>query len=199
MKFFKFISIILHPIVIPTIGVMLYFLLIANNISREIQFTVLSLVFIITYLIPLVVLFILKHLKIISNYKAAKISERKIPLAIMIGLFYMLGKSLHSIHNLRDLGLLFYATSLALLVTYFLFYLKFKASIHLLSFGIPIGFFLVLIDKYSQPFLLVIMILFILSGLLASSRLHLKAHSSKEIYVGFFIGIFSTLSLYFIL
>ncbi|MDD7915068.1 hypothetical protein [Polaribacter ponticola] len=199
MRIHKVISTILHPIVLPTIGVMLYFLLIPNSFRSNQKFTLLSIVFICTYLIPLLVLFVFKKFKIIKNYQTESIKERKLPVAIMIIVFYVLGNTIYNIANLRDLSMLFHASSLGLFLIYLLFNLKIKASIHLLSFGISIGFFLILSYTYNQSMLLIIIVLLFLSGILASARLHLKAHNNKEIYLGFFIGIASSLSIHFIL
>jgi len=199
MRFYKFISTILHPIVIPTMGVMLYFLLIPTGFLHDEKLTILSLVFVVTYIIPLLILIILKKLKIIRTYQTESIKERKLPVSLMIIVFYLLGNWLNSIINFRDLGLLFYATSLGLFLIYILFSFKIKASIHLLSFGISTGFFLVLSNIYEQSYTFVIIIIILLAGLLASARLHLKAHTSKDIYIGFFIGIFSIFSLHYFL
>ena len=199
MRIHKVISTILHPIVLPTIGVMLYFLLIPNSFRSNQKFTLLSIVFICTYLIPLLVLFVFKKFKIIKNYQTESIKDRKLPVAIMIIVFYVLGNTIYNIANLRDLSMLFHASSLGLFLIYLLFNLKIKASIHLLSFGISIGFFLILSYTYNQSMLLIIIVLLFLSGILASARLHLKAHNNKEIYLGFFIGIASSLSIHFIL
>ncbi|SDR67262.1 hypothetical protein SAMN05216503_0259 [Polaribacter sp. KT25b] len=199
MRFYKFISVILHPIVVPTIGVMLYFLLIPNNFESKQRINILSLIFVVTYLIPLLILVIFKRLRIIETYQTESIKERKLPLALMITLFYVLGNTLDSVINLRDLGLLFYATSLGLFIIYILFYFQIRASIHLLSIGIAIGFFIVLGTIYSQSFIIIIIALFLIAGLLASARLKLNAHTSKEVYIGFFIGFLSPLSMYYIL
>lgn len=199
MRFHKFISTILHPIVIPTVGVMLYFLLTTNNYLSTQKFTVLSVIFIFTYLVPLLILILFKRLKVIKSYQTESIKERKLPVALMVLLFYLLGNSINNAPNLRDLGLLFYATAIGLLIIYVLFFFKIKASIHLLSLGITAGFFMVLGSNYSQSYLIVIMIIFLLSGLLASARLHLKVHTNKEIYIGFFIGILSPILLNYFL
>jgi membrane-associated HD superfamily phosphohydrolase len=188
MGFYKLISTILHPIVIPTIGVMLYFLLIPNTLLQNQKLTILSLVFGVSYIIPLLILILLKKTRIIKNYQPKSIEERKLPIALMTIILYLFGNSLSSIANLIDLGLLFHATSLGLFLIYMLFYFKIKASIHLLSFGISVGFFMVLSIDYAQSFTIVIMTIILLAGLLASARLHLKSHTPKEIYVGFFIG-----------
>ena len=189
MRFHKIISTILHPIVVPTIGVMLYFLLISNNLMSNQKLMILSLVFVVTYLIPLLFLIVLKKVKIIKSYQTESIKERKIPVAVMIVIFYLLGNTINSIVFLRDLSLLFYATTLGLILIYLLFFFKIKTSIHLLSLGISAGFFMILSYNYSQSFLWIIIIILMLSGVLASARLHLKAHTSKEVYIGFFIGI----------
>ncbi|MDP5104618.1 MAG: hypothetical protein NWQ31_00425 [Polaribacter sp.] len=199
MRFYKFISVILHPIVTPTIGVMLYFLLIPNTFISAQKINILSLIFIATYLIPLLILVIFKKLKIIETYQPESIKERKLPLALMVTLFYILGNTLNNIINLRDVSSLFYATSIGLFIVYILFYFKIRASMHLFSLGISIGFFMILSNRYSQSFIIVISILFLIAGLLGSARLYLKAHSAKEIYIGFFTGILSTLSMYYFL
>ena len=125
MTFHKYISIILHPIVIPTVGAMLYFLVVPNNYLREQKFTVLSFIFVVTYLIPLFKILFLKRIKIIKTYKIETVRERKLPVVLMLLLFYFLANSLDSILLLRDLGLLFYATALGLFIVYLLLYINF--------------------------------------------------------------------------
>ena len=91
----------------------------------------------------------------------------------------------------RDIGYLFYGASLGLFCTYVLFSFKIKSSLHLLSMGTTIGFFLLLMNIYGLPLLLLVIILIVLSGLIASSRLHLNAHSPNELAVGFLLGLLS--------
>lgn len=190
MKFHKFISVILHPIVIPTVGVLLFFTLLPIRIGSNQKLAILGLTFVATYLIPLIVLIILKTFGYIKSYQVTSIKERKIPILLMILLFYLLGNTLFRNPFIRDLGILFYATSFGLITIYLLFIFNLKISLHLLSFGISIGFFLLLSIIYSISFLPVIFVLILISGILASARLHLKAHTPKEVYLGFFIGVF---------
>lgn len=191
MKFYKIISIILNPIVIPTIGVLLYFIFLPNIFSSQQRLTVLGLIFTTTYLVPLLTLLLFKRLKLIKSFKVESIRERKIPLGIMTILFYFLANTLKGIPNLSDLGLLFDATTLGLVIVYILFAFKVKISIHLGSLGIITGFFFVIDSLYTQNLGIVIIGAFLLSGLLASARLHLKAHKQTEVYLGFVIGFIS--------
>ena len=178
---------------------MLYFLIIPNNLRSNHKLTILGLIFVVTYLIPLVILIIFKKINIIKSYKTESIKERKLPVAIMITLFYLLGNTLNKTSSLTDLSLLFYATSFGLFIIYLLFNFNIKASIHLLSLGISIGFFMVLSSVYNQNLAILIIVLILLSGVLASARLHLEAHTNKEIYIGFFVGVLSNLGMYYIL
>ncbi|MGB0891044.1 MAG: hypothetical protein ACPGUU_01740 [Flavobacteriaceae bacterium] len=199
MRWHKFISVLLHPVVLPTIGVLLYFVLIPISLERVQQYAVLSIVFVATYLIPVLLLFFLKSLKLIHNFQVHSIKERKIPLALMIFIFYALATVFSRLHQIRDLSILFYGTAFSLFFVYLLFIIKLKSSLHLLSMGSAVGFILVLTVLYSITTLPIIAIMVLLSGLLASSRLHLKAHTTKEIYVGFFIGIFGQFAAYYFL
>ena len=199
MKIPQFISVILHPIVIPTIGMMLYFLVTPIIFESNQKLGVLSLVFIVTYLIPLLILVLFKKLKLINSYKTETIRDRKLPIAIMLVVFYLLGNTLHYIQNFNDVALLFYATSLGLVIVYILFHFQIKASIHLLSFGIFTGFFMVLSIIHNQSYLMIIMLNLLLSGIVAAARLHLNAHTPKEIYIGFFVGLIAPIVTYCIL
>ena len=59
--------------------------------------------------------------------------------------------------------------------------------------GTILGFFLSLGTLYSILLLPFIIILIVISGILASARLRLKAHTPKEVYLGFFLGVISQL------
>jgi hypothetical protein len=58
---------------------------------------------------------------------------------------------------------------------------------------------MVLSRYYAQSFTITIIVTILLSGLLASARLNLKKHTTREIYIGFFIGVFSSFSLNYFL
>lgn len=196
MRFQKVISTILHPIVVPTIGVMLYFIVSPLNFNRIQKFTVLILIFVFTYIVPLLALLLLKKLNIIQSFRLKKIKERRIPLLLMVLIFYGIANGLSYLEAFQDVSLLFYATSLALSVTYILLFIKLKTSIHLISLGISCGFFMLLTIIDNQSYLLVIIINLLLAGFLASARLKLKMHTNKEVYLGFLIGILSIFSIY---
>ena len=189
MKFHKFISVIIHPIVIPTIGVLLFLALTPDVISKERQYLLLSIVFFSTYIVPVISLAILKAMGVIHSFQVESIKERKVPLFLMLFVFYVLGRILINIPVFKDLGVLFYGTNLALIVIYILFFFNIKASLHVVSMSSALGFFLIYGVINSISILPIAIIMILLTGLLASSRLHLKAHKPLEIYLAFFLGI----------
>lgn len=198
-KFYKIISVIFHPIVVPTTGVLLYFILIPSSYPSNLKLTLLSLIFVMTYLVPLLILILFKKLKLIESFNAHTIKERKLPVAMMIVLFYLLGNTIANIGAMRDISLLFYATSGALMLLYVFFIFKIKTSIHLLSLGISTAFFLIIDINNSSNFPLVIILNIIIAGIVANARLYLKAHKPSEVYIGFFMGFISTFITYNIL
>jgi len=199
MRWQRFISNILHPIVIPTIGIILYFILTPINLSRNQQYTILGIVFVTTYIIPIFLLVLLKTIGHIKTYQVHEIKERKILIFFMMTLFFMLGKFFLETTVIKDLSYLFFGVVFGLGFIYILFITKTKASLHLLSMGAAIGYFLIFQQIHDIYILPIVIILLLLSGLLASSRLYLKAHSTKEVYLGFFIGLISPFLPYFLL
>ncbi|SOU87447.1 hypothetical protein [Tenacibaculum dicentrarchi] len=199
MRWSKFISTILHPIVIPTIGIILYFILTPVYLSRYQQYTLLGVVFVATYIIPILLLVFLKTVKYIKSYEVYGIKERKIPVFFMMSLLFLLGKFFSEITIIKDLSYLFFGVVFGLGVIYILFSLKIKASLHLLSLGATTGYFLLFQKTHNITILPLIIVLILLSGLSASARLHLKAHTVKEVYLGFFIGIVSPFIAFYIL
>ena len=189
MKFHKFISTILHPIVLPTLGVFLYFVFVSQSFEKRLQLIVLGLVFALTYVVPVLLLLFLKNFGFIKDFQVSTIKERRFPVFFMIFLLYFLGNTIIQIPTIRNLGILFYGTSLSLTCIYLLFSVKLKSSLHLVSMGNMIGFFLIMTNINSLSMLPIIILLILLSGILASSRLYLKAHTPIELLIGFSLGI----------
>ncbi len=199
MRWHKFISSILHPVVMPTIGVLLYLILTDLRIGIYQKLSLVGIVLVATYLIPILLLVVLKSIHVIDSYQVKTIPERKIPILFMIVLFYFVGRSLHDISVIRDISYLFYGSSLGLVIVYLIFLLKVKTSLHLLSMGSAVGYFIIFQEMQNITVLPIILLFVLLSGILASSRLYLKAHVPKEVYLGFIVGVFSQLFVYFIL
>lgn len=199
MRRHKLISTVLHPIVMPTVGVLLYFTLKTTNFNTTQYALFLAIVFIATYVIPILLLLFLKLIGKINSFEVHSIEERKIPLFVMVCIFLVLGKFFQQFNSIRELSYLFYGTLISMIVVYFIFLTKVKTSLHLLSMGSAFGYFIILHWIINISILPILVIFMLLSGLLASSRLHLKAHTPKEVYLGFIIGLMGQLLVYYML
>jgi hypothetical protein len=196
MRFHKFISAILHPIVMPTIGVLSYFLVIPHSTNSLQRQFFLGVIFVGTYLVPFAILAILKGFKLIHSFQLATSKERKIPLFIMILLFTILGGIFIKLTQFKDFGLFFYGISFGLMLAYLFSKFRVKINLHLLAMGSMVGFFMMMGIEYMISMIPLLLFLFAISGLLASSRLHLKTDTPKEIYFGFFVGLIAQISAY---
>ncbi len=199
MNWQKILSTILHPVVMPTIGILTYFIVTANQVSIREQLYLLFTVFVTTYLFPMLLLIVLKLTKKIDSFEVSTIKERKIPLFLMMCIFLFLGRFFSQFSKYSDLSYLFFGTLLALIFVYFIFFVKVKTSLHLLSMGSAIGFFVTLQLIYNTSLLPLIIIFTLLSGFLATARLDLKAHTPKEVYLGFLLGFSCQILTYYIL
>jgi len=199
MRWHKLISSILHPVVMPTIGVLLYLILSDLRIVFVQKLSLVGVVVVATYLIPVLLLVVLKSIGVIDSYQVKTIPERKFPVIFMIVLFFFVGKSLYNVTMIRDISFLFFGTCVGLILVYLIFSLQVKTSLHLLSMGSAVGYFIVFQFTQNITVIPIILIFIVLSGVLASSRLYLKAHTKKEVYLGFTIGVLSQLATFYFL
>ncbi len=188
MKLAKFLSYTFHPIVIPTLTVLILFIGIDPGKGQESDLTTLAVVFFFSYVIPVIVLLVLKQNGTIDSLSIPNVAQRKIPL--MLGTLISVILYSYSLLILGDLYLTFYF--LGCIVSSLLLYAGqirgFKISIHMTGISSLLGF-LVMISFYSKMNLLpYIMTLILLTGLIAFSRLRLNAHTNKELIVGTIVG-----------
>jgi len=181
-----------------TIGAVLFFIIQPKYIPRELEYSIISVVFLSTYIIPVLFLFILKRKKTIESYHLETINERKFPILFFFILNLLLGLRLLEFNIVEILALSFIATAVALIFVFILFYSKIKTSLHTLAIGGLIGFLMFLSYHYQIRILVLIASLFLLFGIVSIARLKLKAHTQKEVFLGFIIGIVSQLMTYYI-
>ena len=164
MKVHKFISTILHPTLLPTAGAFLYFIFVTQQFGKRLQLIILGLIFILTYIVPILLLFFLKNFGFIKDFQVSTIKERRVPVIFMILILYFLGNTIIQIPMIRNFGILFYGTSLSLICIYILFSIKLKSSLHLVSMGNMLGFFLIMTNVNNLSILFIIILLIFLSG-----------------------------------
>ncbi len=193
MLFYKFLSIIFHPILFSFIGTFLFLFLSPKHFIKKQEYIILLVIFVSTYILPIFLLLFLKKMNLIKDYYLKSIEERKFPILFFIVLSFLIGKMLLKFQIVDLLAFSFYGVALALFITYLLFGLNIKSSLHTLGIGGIVGLVIVMSFEYQLNFNFLIAVLFVLSGLIAVSRIKLKAHMNREVYIGFLIGIMAQL------
>ncbi len=189
MKFYKTVSYLFHPILFPIIGTILYFIFLPRHISSGSERSLILTVFITTYLLPMLFVYLLKKMEMIGSYDMETTEERKFPLLFLTIISYLLGIMLYRTHIVEELSVFYFGMTLTLLISYFLLYIHFKISLHAIGIGGLIGFLGVLSFSYELNLIIILSLFFIIAGVIMTSRLKLKAHEGKEVYLGFIAGL----------
>lgn len=189
MFFYKLISYVLHPLLFSFLGTFLYLYLSPEHMVKQQEYIILLIVFVSTYIIPVLLLTLLKKVNLIEDYHLRTIEERKFPILFFIILSFLIGRTLLHIRIVDLLAFSFFGIALALSLTYLFFALRIKSSLHMLGIGGIIGFVMIMSFEYQLNFNSLLASLFLVAGLIGVARLSLNAHRPGEIYVGFLVGV----------
>ena len=200
MKFSKILSILLHPIFIPTFVVftLLYEVDFFNILFSNFKQTLIIIVVIFTIVLPIIIFLLLLRLTKIKSLEMQTIKERNLPLFYTI-LMMTLGFSFFKKVAFLSIHLCaIYLSAIIVLTIAFFITKKWKISLHMLAIGAALGSFINMNIVFGNLYNWIIGLI-VTSGLLAYSRLELKAHNKKQIYIGFILGcvLQSTLTQYF--
>ncbi len=198
MKFSKFISYFFHPINFPILGSILYFLLLPEYIFKPQEHLIIAVIFVGTYVFPIFLLILLKRFGMIESYHMKNIEERKFPTLLFISISYILGNWLYKSTVVDVLSLFYFGYGLVLIFAYIFLHFKIKISLHTAAIGGLIGFLIYFSYYYKINLIILISVFFLISVFIAYSRLRLHAHSIREVFLGYTIGILSQFVVYFI-
>src|SRR5690606_41843239 len=83
-KISEFLTFLMHPLIMPLAGVIIFFLVTPKFIDLETQKRLFFSILILTVLIPIVFFFLLKNVGLIKSLELNGVKERRIPLLIYI-------------------------------------------------------------------------------------------------------------------
>lgn len=150
--------------------------------------SILSLSFMLTLVFPLISLFVLFKSKIITDINLEKREERNIPIVITLCyylVFYYFLRRIDELDTVIISGMFggYLALIISLVITSY-----WKISLHTLGIASLTGLFLGAVqDKFLEQSS-TILILFVLVGLMGTSRLILKQHTPLQVYAGGVLG-----------
>lgn len=189
------ISFIFHPLLMPLIGVIFYFSKSPRYIpwqlinAKIISITILSIV------LPVLLYFLLKTLGKVNSIHLKTTKERVFPLAVNCIIILLILRKVFPPNEILELYYFFVGILTSTLACLILAILKFKASIHMTAIAGIFMFFIALSIHFSININGTLALITISVGAVATSRLHLNAHTYIELIVGFFIGFFPQLVL----
>lgn len=185
------ISLVFHPVLMPFYGSLLllfndvYLSLLLTSKSR---LTILAVIFVITVVVPVMLIILMKRAGWISSLRIDKREERSVPfLAVGFAMYlaYMLIKSFEipGYYSLFLLGGTLLVV-IALAINSF-----WKISIHMLALGGLSGLLIATAAYRFGADSFFIYLLILISGLTGSARLSVSTHSPAQVYVGFLSGL----------
>ena len=194
----RLISALFHPLVMPTVGMLILFQLntyIRFSVPDPVRRFLLVIVFVNTALAPVLSLVVLKRANLISCMSLKDRQDRLLPLLIA-SLFYIVTYYLLRQFSLPSLTYYYMMGAATLVLTSLMINFRWKISLHMVSLGGFTGFLIssALLLKTDMAWL--IMICFLVSGAVGTSRLLLKTHTQAQVYVGYLLGMAVMLILY---
>ena len=197
-KFLSFFSYLFHPIFIPLLGTIFYVTL-DNQYFILPHYLILFLqIIIITILLPITFFYLLRTFGKIDTIMLSDISQRKIPLLLQIMLFVVLIQKSITLERFPSLHYFLLGGILSAFFAFIFLYFKIKASIHMIGISSLTVFIIGLSIENEINTIHTVAFFVIMNGVVATSRLVMKAHTNKELVIGFLCGIIpQTVLLYF--
>ena len=183
------ISTVFQPLLMPTYGVMLLFVYTYFGVIYRHQFWQIVIpVFLFSFVIPAMLIYALFRMGVISNLSLKVRRERFYPYLITLLSYSAMIIFYYRMHMPRWFMMIM-AASVTIMVIAILVTLVWKISAHMFGVGGLIGgamavsFFV----ERSNPYYM-FMGLFIIAGLIGTSRLILKRHTLPQVIAGFLLG-----------
>ena len=187
-KILPFFSYLFHPIFIPILGTLIYSYYGDRLYTQEQYFLLLFQVVIITFFLPLSFFYLLRTFGKVDTIMMANVKERKIPLLMQMILTYILLQKSITVERFPELFFFFLGGFASTFIVFLLIYIRFKASVHMVAISALNCFVLGLSIHYQINCSYMIAALVVLSGVIATSRLYMHAHTLKELAVGYLCG-----------
>ena len=169
-------------------GSIFYFLLSTFFYTTQQKCLVLLQIGVVTILIPIAFFSFLRSFDKMDTAMAPDLSQRKFPLIFHGMILYLLLTNTIKESILPELYFYLLGGFISTFILLLLVFIKIKASIHMVGISTLTVFVGALSLHYEVNIIYYFAVLVLLNGLVATSRLELKAHTYKEILFGFFTG-----------
>ena len=178
-------------------GTLFYFYISTFYYTNQQKYLVLLQIGVVTLLIPIAFFYLLRSFDKVENAMVPDLPQRKIPLLFQAMILYLLLSNTIKESILPELYYYLLGGLISTFILLLLLLLKVKASIHLVGISALTVFVGALSLHFEVNIIYSFAVLILLNGLVATSRLELKAHTFKEIVFGFFTGFLPQVVLFY--
>lgn len=192
----KFISILFHPLLMPLYA----FWLMLNSggylsyaVPEKFRQYLYLVIFISTFLLPSLLTWLMVQKGWISSMEMDERSERHLPYLITLSCYIAAAYLLFKLPLPRMFTLTIMGAAIAILLA-FLINLRWKISIHMIGIGGLMGLFYGFGKYFHMKTVMILVLIAIIAGVVASARLFRKSHTPGQVYGGFAVGFISELA-----
>ena len=197
MKTARIISIIGHPIFHPTWMMIILLLSGITRFTPGNDLTFLTITLSLTFLVPALVIVMMKKWHVIDSFEMEDRDDRLGPLFIMIMFLYV---TLRFFNKFQLFSIFSFYLTTVIVVTILAFIITFfwKISLHALGWGNLTACLFIMTTASIRMYLPCFIGSIVISGIVAAARLKLKSHSNAQIYSGFAMGFATVIIIYFV-
>ncbi len=192
-------SVVLHPLLMPTFlfGLLLFrvpALLGLDAFTPSLRLSLLVLIFVGTCMVPSLLIYYLFRSGYVQSLQLNSLADRRLPYFLTASIYtitaYLFAFQMQVLSTLApEIGLLIGSIAISILFVG-LISLSWQISAHCVGIGGVVGFVSSLMLKFSLTDLFIpLILLVILTGLVASARLRLNAHTPAQVGAGLALGI----------
>jgi len=194
-KILPFFSYLFHPIFIPVYAALYYFFWNATYYTNPEKYFAVFQIVIITILLPILFFILLKATGKVDSIMISEVSQRKIPLIMLCFLTILLVRKSITLDHFPEFHFFFLGGLISTVLALVLLFFRTKASLHMVAISALTVFVIGLSIHNQTRNINLIAFLVLMNGFVASSRLEMKAHTIKELVIGFLSGIIPQLIL----
>lgn len=201
----NFLSVALHPLLMPTILFLLLLFIApaplgAESLEMLMKLAVVGFVFIYTFALPAYFVYLLKRWGMISSLKLDNLKDRRLPYFVTALIYTALGYFLYSKNSmLFPCGFILWSIA-AVILCVGIISLWWQISAHAAGVGGMIGALAGILVQFGEHGLFFpLLFLVILSGYVISARLALNAHTPAQVGAGFLLGLGLSLASIYVL
>ncbi len=189
-NFSSLISVIFHPVFVNFLNLWLLFNIFPSlsfGLPQSRQYFYIAFIFIATSIIPIIMVFVMRMLGKVQSILLTTKEDRKLPYLVTMLLYFFCFYYFIKFHTppLILSYLIACAVIIGIVMTINFFD---KISIHTATLGALAGLIAVAGRYGVADARLMLVGIFLISGLVATARIFANAHHNKQVYSGFFLG-----------